>query len=72
MPRRFVPRFIGRGTKISKHEDPHRASEPAPETGWYQLPNVFGTPTGVRIFIDEGTPAPTAPRGHVWRLVLLD
>ena len=49
-----------------------KPGEPAPATGWYQLLNVVGTPTGVRILIEQGTPAPAAPRGHAWRLVQLD
>jgi hypothetical protein len=46
--------------------------EPAPQTGQYQLLNVFGTPTGERVHIEQGAPAPDALRGHVWRLVSRD
>jgi hypothetical protein len=49
-----------------------KPGELAQETGWYQLLNMFGTPTAVRIFIEHGTPAPAAPRGHMWRLVSQD
>jgi len=49
-----------------------KPGEPVPETGWYELLNVFGTPIGVRVFIGQGAPAPAAPRGYVWRLVSQD
>jgi hypothetical protein len=49
-----------------------KPGEPAPQTGQYQLLNVFGTPTGERVHIEQGAPAPDALRGHVWRLVSRD
>ncbi len=42
---------------------------PAPQTGLYAEINVLGTPTGLRIGVNEGMDLPAAPRGFVWRLV---
>jgi hypothetical protein len=60
---------FGRPALDAAHCQP---GEPAPETGWYQLLNVFGTPTGERVFIEIGTPSPDAPRGHEWQLISQD
>jgi len=43
--------------------------EPAPSTGWYQLLNVPGVPTGESIYLEKGRPAPYALRGFTWRLM---
>ena len=40
----------------------------APVSGWYELLNVFGTPTGEAVFVTQGYPVPAAPRRYVWRL----
>jgi hypothetical protein len=42
---------------------------PAPATGTYEKRNVFGTPTGNRINVNNGDPMPPAPRGFTWRCV---
>jgi hypothetical protein len=42
---------------------------PAPVTGTYEEHNVFGTPTGNRIHVNNGDPLPPAPRSFTWRRV---
>jgi hypothetical protein len=42
--------------------------ERAPVSGYYQLLNVFGTPTGEGAFVERGGLMPSAPRPHRWRL----
>jgi hypothetical protein len=66
--------YRSRGSDRHFHSiaNPHQLDGRDPESGWYEPLNAFGTPTGVRIFIEQGAPAPAAPRGHVWRLVQLD
>jgi hypothetical protein len=45
-----------------------RPGQPAPQSGWYLLLNVFGTPDGEERFIERGQPAPAAPVGYHWQL----
>ncbi len=40
-------------------------------SGEYQLRDEFGTPTITKLFILEGSKAPDAPRGFMWRLIEL-
>jgi hypothetical protein len=46
--------------------------DPAPETGEYELLNVFGSPTGKTKHLVEGEPLPRAPRSHTWRRIERD
>jgi hypothetical protein len=43
--------------------------ERAPVSGYYQLLNVFGRPTGERAFVQRGNFLPSAPRPLRWRLM---
>ena len=43
--------------------------ERAPTSGYYQLLNAFGRPTGERAFVQRGTLLPSAPRPLRWRLM---
>jgi hypothetical protein len=46
---------------------PHlEPGELAPASGTYQEHNVFGSPTGRQVDIDEGEPLPRSPRGFTW------
>jgi hypothetical protein len=44
----------------------HGPGEFAPATGMYELVNIFGSPTGVRVSVPHGQPLPAAPHGHNW------
>jgi hypothetical protein len=46
----------------------HIPGELAPAGGIYELLDIFGSPTGVRIKMEHGYPFPAAPRGHNWTL----
>ncbi len=41
----------------------------APASGYYQLLNGFGKPTGERAFVQRGDFLPSAPRPLRWRLL---
>jgi hypothetical protein len=43
--------------------------ERAPTSGYYQLLNAFGRPTGERAFVQRGNFLPSAPRPLRWRLM---
>ena len=43
--------------------------ERAPVSGYYQLLNGFGRPTGERAFVQRGNLLPSAPRPLRWRLM---
>jgi hypothetical protein len=45
-----------------------RPFQPAPVSGYYQLLNVFGRPSGEETFLERGFLAPSAPIEHTWRL----
>lgn len=45
-----------------------RPGQPAPESGCYQLLNVFSTPSGEETIVEQGCPTPGAPHGYMWRL----
>ena len=47
----------------------HAPGEAAPVAGAYEMLNIFGQPTGVRVDVAQGDPFPAAPRWHTWRLV---
>jgi hypothetical protein len=49
--------------------DEHAPGEPAPSAGTYELLNVFGSPTGLRVYVMHEHPLPAAPKGHSWTLV---
>jgi hypothetical protein len=49
-------------------EDEHAPGTAAPKTGLYEALNIFGSPSGTRIWVAEGDPLPTAPLGFKWRL----
>jgi hypothetical protein len=38
-------------------------------SGVYELLNAFGTPTATKLFIMQGSAAPAAPQGFMWRLI---
>jgi hypothetical protein len=42
----------------------HTPGELAPAGGIYELLDIFGSPTGVRIKVEHGYPVPAAPRGQ--------
>jgi hypothetical protein len=42
----------------------HTPGELAPAGGIYELLDIFGSPTGVRIKVEHGYPFPAAPRGQ--------
>jgi hypothetical protein len=44
----------------------HDPGEPAPAEGEYEMLNIFGSPTGIRVNLMHGHPFPAAPRGHRW------
>lgn len=44
----------------------HDPGEPAPTAGTYELVNIFGSPTGVRVEVAHGQALPAAPNGHSW------
>ncbi len=44
----------------------HGPGEPAPTAGTYELVNIFGSPTGVRVDVAHGQSLPPAPHGHNW------
>jgi hypothetical protein len=44
----------------------HAAGEAAAKTGIYELFNIFGSPTGIRVNMAQGQPLPSAPLGHTW------
>ena len=46
-----------------------RPWERAPASGYYQLLNGFGRPTGERAFVQRGDFLPSAPRPLRWRLM---
>ena len=46
----------------------HDPGEPAPAGGEYEMLNIFGSPTGIRVNLMHGHPFPAAPRGHRWTL----
>jgi hypothetical protein len=50
-------------------EDEHTPDTAAPQTGLYETLNIFGSPSGTRVWVVEGDPLPTAPFGFTWRLV---
>jgi hypothetical protein len=56
---------------IKLRRDEVAPGETASASGWYELLNVFGTPTGERMFIKDGHPSPKAPLGHTWQLEFL-
>ncbi len=43
--------------------------ERAPTSGYYQLLNPFGRPTGERAFVQRADLLPSAPRPLRWRLM---
>ncbi len=43
--------------------------EQAPVSGYYQLLNAFGRPTGEKAFVQRGHLMPSAPRPLRWRLM---
>jgi hypothetical protein len=47
----------------------HLPGQPVPASGTYELMNVFGSPTGVRVNVVHGHPLPSAPVGHSWAVV---
>ena len=46
----------------------HTPGDAAPVTGTYELLNVFGSRTGVRVHVPHGQPLPPAPLRHTWTL----
>ena len=54
---------------MSQEFDHLKPGEPAPATGTYSEHNVFGTPTGNWIDVNNGDPMPPAPVGFTWRRV---
>jgi hypothetical protein len=48
-------------------DDEHLPLAPAPRTGHYEELNVFGTPTGKVVHVEEGHELPRAPRSFTWR-----
>jgi hypothetical protein len=46
-----------------------RPWERAPASGYYQLLNGFGSPTGEKAFVQRGDFLPSAPRPLRWRLM---
>jgi hypothetical protein len=40
----------------------------APEAGTYELLDIFGSPTRLRVTLALGEPLPRAPRGFLWML----
>jgi hypothetical protein len=53
----------------SPGQKPLNPAEPAPITGDYRQLNVFGTPTGKTVYVEQGEPLAAAPLGFTWRLV---
>jgi hypothetical protein len=47
----------------------HYPGEPAPRSGRHEELNVFGSPSGKVIHVEEGEELPAAPRGITWRHV---
>ena len=47
----------------------HEPGASAPLSGVYREVNIFGTPTGRRVQVQEGEPLPSAPVGFSWVLV---
>ena len=43
------------------------AGPPAPATAVYLEHNVFGTPTGRKVAVNEGEPMPRAALGFTWQ-----
>ena len=54
------------GWRMSETEE-HQPEEAARAAGRYEQLNVFGTPTGVVVYVADGERLPGAPRGHTWR-----
>jgi hypothetical protein len=46
----------------------HAPGDLAPVAGTYELLNIFGSPTGIRISVGRSHPFPAAPSGHNWVL----
>ena len=46
----------------------HSPGAAAPAAGTYELLNIFGEPTGIRVAVAHGHPMPQAPHGQTWRL----
>jgi hypothetical protein len=46
----------------------HAPGAAAPAAGTYELLNIFGEPTGIRVAVAHGHPMPHAPHGQTWRL----
>ena len=47
----------------------HEPGTSTPLSGVYREVNIFGTPTGRRVRVQEGKPLPSAPVGFGWVLV---
>jgi hypothetical protein len=56
----------GQGAMAERSE--HDPGDPAPTEGEYEMLNIFGSLTGIRVNLMHGHPFPAAPRGHRWTL----
>jgi hypothetical protein len=63
------PQDVGHGMAERSEHDP---GDPAPAEGEYEMLNIFGSPTGIRVTLMHGHPFPAAPRGHRWVLAEQD
>jgi hypothetical protein len=50
-------------------EEDYAPGTAAPQTGLYEGLNIFGSPSGSRVWVAEGDRFPAAPVGFKWRLV---
>lgn len=51
-------------------QENQKPGELAQHSGEYEELNVFGSPTGWRMFVDKDKPLPSLPRGFTWRHTL--
>jgi hypothetical protein len=50
-------------------ESEYAPGEVIPSAGTYELLDIFGSPTGIRVSANDGERFPPAPRGHSWTRV---
>jgi hypothetical protein len=50
---------------MARHSE-HISMGAAPEAGTYKQLNIFGSPTGIRISMQQGETLPPLPEGRSW------